>query len=347
MGEVELAVTITYEGAKARITTAEEATPVIREDLTALGIPHPKRSNVSVVYPGTVRFFWIALPHAVIRKSLIIGIRPKHDQVEEHRAILDRLSIRSITLKESPAKPEAVQAAWRSNPDPAPRPDWNQNRTSNAPGGGFASSSSYDRDTFYNDSLPSRPKLASSSERNYNPVWVKAEPAPDTIPPAPPPPHRTNHAREDEMQIDSPPPSWYGNSTPPPQSGHGYAPRVPLNRNRYYQQQSTSDSSFKPHESPEVQDLRRQLQDVRRQLRTGIAEEREIVENLRDLGVEVESDASEIDFSREHFPFFETELQAEREKRRRLEDIIEDIRRERREPFVVPALLDASLRSRS
>jgi hypothetical protein len=34
-------------------------------DLTALGIPHPKRSNVSVVYPGTVRFFWIALPHAV------------------------------------------------------------------------------------------------------------------------------------------------------------------------------------------------------------------------------------------------------------------------------------------
>jgi hypothetical protein len=31
MGEVELAVTITYEGAKARITTAEEATPVIRE----------------------------------------------------------------------------------------------------------------------------------------------------------------------------------------------------------------------------------------------------------------------------------------------------------------------------
>jgi type II secretory pathway component PulM len=38
---------------------------------------------------------------------------------------------------------------------------------------------------------------------------------------------------------------------------------------------------------------------------------------------------------------FETELQAEREKRRRLEDAIEDIRRERREPFVVPALLDA------
>jgi hypothetical protein len=81
--ELELTVTITYEGAKARITTAEEAVPAIRQgkpfslaeqaihpliwytDLTALGIPHPKRANVSVVYPGTVRFFWIARRYSV------------------------------------------------------------------------------------------------------------------------------------------------------------------------------------------------------------------------------------------------------------------------------------------
>jgi type II secretory pathway component PulM len=38
---------------------------------------------------------------------------------------------------------------------------------------------------------------------------------------------------------------------------------------------------------------------------------------------------------------FEAELQAERARRRRLEEIVEDIRRECREPFVVPSLLDA------
>lgn len=37
----------------------------------------------------------------------------------------------------------------------------------------------------------------------------------------------------------------------------------------------------------------------------------------------------------------ESELRSERAKRRKLEDMVEDIRRECREPFVVPALLDA------
>ncbi|KAK7023135.1 hypothetical protein R3P38DRAFT_1097811 [Favolaschia claudopus] len=63
--ELELTVTITYEGPKSRIETAEEAVPIVRQDLTTMGIPHPKKDNVSVVYPGTVRFFWVALRNSV------------------------------------------------------------------------------------------------------------------------------------------------------------------------------------------------------------------------------------------------------------------------------------------
>lgn len=45
--------------------------------------------------------------------------------------------------------------------------------------------------------------------------------------------------------------------------------------------------------------------------------------------------------TRARIQHLEGALQDERAKRRRLEGIVEDIRRECREPFVVPALLDA------
>ncbi|KAK7023136.1 hypothetical protein R3P38DRAFT_3317359 [Favolaschia claudopus] len=113
--------------------------------------------------------------------------------------------------------------------------------------------------------------------------------------------------------------------------------RKPLDRSRY-----KHIPDFSPRDPPEIQTLRRELRDIRQQLSADIAHERTIIEKLRELGTDVDSNAVEMDFvTRARLEHLEEELQAERDRRKRLEGVIEDIRRERREPFVVPALLDA------
>ncbi|KAF7377458.1 hypothetical protein MSAN_00167600 [Mycena sanguinolenta] len=130
----------------------------------------------------------------------------------------------------------------------------------------------------------------------------------------------TSHDQDDRMQIDT-----------------REARKQPLKRNRYKSVPDFNNPS-------EVQALQHELREIRRQLNADILEERKIVETLRELGAEVESDASEIDFvTKARIEQFEAELQEERARRRRLEEVVEDIRRERKAPFVVPALLDAFL----
>ncbi|KAJ7621358.1 hypothetical protein FB45DRAFT_139826 [Roridomyces roridus] len=90
-------------------------------DLTALGIPHPKRSNVSIVYPGTVRFYWTAAPHSAIRKKLTSSLQPPHNMEQEK--IFKERYIKRIDLKESKAKPGSNQA---------PKPNSNSNDPSKA-----------------------------------------------------------------------------------------------------------------------------------------------------------------------------------------------------------------------
>ncbi|KAJ7779195.1 hypothetical protein B0H16DRAFT_808494 [Mycena metata] len=109
--EIELTVTIVYEGSKARIATPKEAIPVIRHDLNAMSIPHPKTVNVSVVFPGTVRFFWTALPRSTIQHTLESRIPP-------HPALRAELEIRDITL--------------RVHDEPGPRPHSGGSMNSNS-----------------------------------------------------------------------------------------------------------------------------------------------------------------------------------------------------------------------
>ncbi|KAJ6551181.1 hypothetical protein B0H19DRAFT_1156798 [Mycena capillaripes] len=326
--ELELTVTITYEGAKARITTVEEADPVIRQDLTSLGIPHPKRANVSVVYAGTVRFFWIAQQNSVIHKNLLDGIRPRHS-ISDHRELLKRLSIQNIVLRESPSHGQPSTSGPSNDSGTTWKPDAGLYAV---PMSGTHQESSVDLDgmtsSYSNrawDGVTSGSKA--SWDRNQPPIQrIKAEPVADA--PIPPSTYRTRYDEDDEMQIDTP----------------SSVSRRPLKRNRYKSiPDYNSPHGHAPHEPSEVQELRRELREVRRQLNADIVQERAIVENLRDLGVMEEgSDASEIDFvTKARIEQFEAELQAERARRRRLEDIVEDIRRECRAPFVVPSLLDA------
>ncbi|KAJ6482524.1 hypothetical protein C8R45DRAFT_1001744 [Mycena sanguinolenta] len=303
--ELELTATIAYEGGKAGIKTVGEADPILRRDLTEIGLPHPKKTNVSVVCPGVVRFYWIALSNSTIHHNLLDKIRPKHN-LEAHHDMLSQLYIQSFTLQESPA-PSLRKADFAAK-------EWNAGLP-NRP----------DFDAFYPtpdsrsiSSLGRNPSGESSTKPPrfaQGPVKIKTEPVADTMP-------LNHHQDSDRMQIDT------------------HEPRKQyLNRNRY-----KSIPDFTNPSETEIQALRRELREIRRQLNADILEERGIVESLRELGAEVESDVSEIDFvTKARIELFEAELQEERARRRKLEEIVEDIRRERKAPFVVPALLDAFL----
>ncbi|KAJ7597551.1 hypothetical protein C8J56DRAFT_920351 [Mycena floridula] len=43
----------------------------LREDLTFLGLPHPKAANVRVLHTGNVSFSWVTQPHTVLHRNLV------------------------------------------------------------------------------------------------------------------------------------------------------------------------------------------------------------------------------------------------------------------------------------
>ncbi|KAJ6618192.1 hypothetical protein B0H10DRAFT_1268191 [Mycena sp. CBHHK59/15] len=384
-GELELTVTITYTGAKARIASTAEAIPAILQDLKRLDIPRPRRSNVTVVFPGTVRFFWVAGADSQIHRDLVRQIRPKKSGAVAHNALLEGLSIDHISLRESIASEATIarqkEYAYGSrdirHPDAGPRPtpiDVDSSRQ-------FASRESMG--THQEDAKQILDQIASSQASSFNAsradsiassfasgsrpkygnqppnVQIKSEPLAEVpIPPfvgnfnspmnknlkIPKTSHSTTPGAtsgrypgwgggEEEMQIETPSPA-------PSRQLSGANLRI--QRNRYT---SIPDPRPRTPQDPSIQNLRRELWDVRRQLTADLAREMTILQNLKDLGAdETASKSSSLgsDFaSKALMQNLEAELQHERKERKRLELIVEDIRRECREPFVVPALLDA------
>ncbi|KAJ7182838.1 hypothetical protein C8R43DRAFT_968210 [Mycena crocata] len=337
--DIDLTVTITYQGSKARIATPEEAVPVVREDLTALSVPHPKRINVSVVFAGTVRFFWTAQPYSAIHKTLI-GLRYKG------RELLDSLSIERIELRESEAVPQLNTprpSYWKHEQPNDPRlSPWKPDVGLYAVPMGASQQSSTPG---WNAKQPEDARMSLQEPHSEEPTWksdprhrnqnapafsgnVKSEPSDPPIPPPQQHPRAHYSPNPDEMQIDPPLPSSSSSTGPRRIDRHRYAsiPRGP--------------------QDAEVNGLRRELREVRRQLDEDIIAERSLLKQLRELGVEEPEAADTVGGDigmRVRLENVERELQAERARRRRLEEEVRDVRRECREPFVVPALLDAFL----
>ncbi|KAJ6598216.1 hypothetical protein DFH09DRAFT_1131290 [Mycena vulgaris] len=342
--EIELTVTIEYGGAKARIASSDEAVPVIREDLNVLGIPHPKRASIAVVFTGTVRFFWIAMPRSAIHKKLLNTVRPTSEpELAAHRGLLDRLSIKKMSLREAPAPVDATvpkAPTWKPTYDPRYQPNVGLYAMPMAGASGFSSSetmvpgrSQYppagvmqyadENASLHHGDVSNVPRTSDSfgsgSQSRYRdqPQDLRLEKY-----------HRQRHDADDEMQIDVPRRSSTSSS-------------LRINRNRYA---TIPDPSPHPAHTPEVHALQLELRELRQQLNADIDKERAILETLRDLDAEdsVPSAGPDSDFvMRARIEQLEGELQVERAKRRRLEGIVEDVRRECRAPFVVPALLDA------
>ncbi|KAJ6618193.1 hypothetical protein B0H10DRAFT_1268193 [Mycena sp. CBHHK59/15] len=98
---------------------------------------------------------------------------------------------------------------------------------------------------------------------------------------------------------------------------------------------------------PIIHQLSKVLLDIRKEVASGLLKERAIFQALKKLGapdiVECQSDSSpQNDFiSKVGLELLQNELTTERQKREEAEESIKEIARECREPFVVPALMDA------
>jgi len=320
--ELELTVTITWKGSKATLDSIEEATSYLLRDLNALGIPHPKRANISVVWPGTIRFYWTALPNAPIHKTLRAVIEPTGN-LDAHKVILDELLIENITLRVSEARSDSHLPA---------SPGVFTGRKPEAgltavPMGGAASRSdkfplSYHGRSSGETSLSNQPgsrPAPAQWDRPEPPPRIKTEPVSDV--PIPPVDWRSYEADGIYLQHVDP------------------GPR-PLKRNRY-----DANGNGNGNGNGDVHNLRRELWEVRRRMNVEILREREISEKLRAHGVQeppnVREDQDSEFATKARVQQLESELQTERALRRKADALVQDVRRECKTPFVVPALFDA------
>jgi len=93
---IEVRVRVFYKGEKAQ-TMNERNGPaafvILRTDLTALKLPHPKIENVSYALPGCVQFYWITDRNGVLHQHVRQKIATKDAQT------LNELSIGVITYE--------------------------------------------------------------------------------------------------------------------------------------------------------------------------------------------------------------------------------------------------------
>ena len=114
---VQVLVRVFYKGEKAQIMNEGNslaASVILRSDLMALKLPHPRLENVSYVLPGCVQFYWITDRDSV-RGSLHFGLvlgclesRPKqvlHQHVKRKIATKDAQMLHKLSMCDSRTLP--------------------------------------------------------------------------------------------------------------------------------------------------------------------------------------------------------------------------------------------------
>ncbi|KAF9442055.1 hypothetical protein P691DRAFT_765629 [Macrolepiota fuliginosa MF-IS2] len=102
-----LIITIKYGGLKATQFFSKYTTGTYKrllDDLTDLGFPHPKRSNIVFLSHGTLEFFWPIVPHEksffVVNLTKRVTLPQQGEFRDEQLALREKLSIASITIRE-------------------------------------------------------------------------------------------------------------------------------------------------------------------------------------------------------------------------------------------------------
>ncbi|KAF8915729.1 hypothetical protein CPB85DRAFT_1293044 [Mucidula mucida] len=323
--------TFTYFGWKANLFSPtqpgqkmhSEAIKVLEEDLKTLGMTsaRPKRTNIYVPSPGVVIFWWYqqSKKGTVYRllEVKIRGVKPTPGSGSTWNNLTDddlkRLSILSTSMTEERGETEPI---FLRNVRPVQQ--------------------AIEFRSFFAQPVPIKQEATEPSLSEVaNPISGIRGPA-NSLHLEIDAPERRHSIREmSTMELSSDD----DNTSVSLKRKHTSTFDLPSKR------QAVTRFGPSLDEEPQFR-IQTELLDVRKRMRELAIREQELSVQLNDVAT---SDVSTTDMAPSELSantqvrLLQTELAAERQKRKESEAIISDIRRECRAPFVVPALLDAFL----
>ncbi|THV07814.1 hypothetical protein K435DRAFT_959307 [Dendrothele bispora CBS 962.96] len=108
--QVSLAVTVTYGGSKADkfLPRNLKVTPnirLLREDLTKLSFPQPKKETIKILVPGQVQFRWLTTIGSTLHKALEMKLDPDNEKavVNKDQEAMEEASIINLELAYEPS----------------------------------------------------------------------------------------------------------------------------------------------------------------------------------------------------------------------------------------------------
>ncbi|KAK0216833.1 hypothetical protein IW262DRAFT_1393750 [Armillaria fumosa] len=305
---VLLTVRVTYLSPKSDMFTPEElpaAITILREDLTSLGIPHPKAYTIKILSKGVVKFCWETWIHSPLHVNLAKRIT-KLSQEE-----LSERTISKMTLKQEPNK----------KLDPPLPPKVTYLHSHHVPESVLNSQDF----TPHSRIIPER-RLApwTDTSRSHLPntesvptSFETSNPYPHQLEPPSQPQSPVLRVKEEDTLV------VIGKRTSRSVSP---LPSAKRSRNR------------SPLDGDE-RSLLHELGSLSEEVKFLVARQTMIREKLRDMGAQC---VPESDFLfRDEVRDLELEIETERKQRIEYETLLTDIRRECRVPFIVPALFDA------
>ncbi|KIY48582.1 hypothetical protein FISHEDRAFT_58868 [Fistulina hepatica ATCC 64428] len=297
--DIHLQVTMVYAYPKSKEIDPEAfipATNIVKHDLLALGISHPKMANITIPELGRVEFWWRTFEYAFKNKinPTVINLRSRIAQAgADTKLEWGRLSMHSANITLS----EERLLTSRQPSDKTHAPSYHPYHPPGQP----------DRPAL---PLPSRPKFDTDMDSDN-----EIQETGGTLKPQP-----------KEQQKD------FVKSEP---ADFDLSDIFESFRREYIKQE--------PRDGSDDDDLIGALVDVRQEIQRLAAREDDLLGKLRRRGVSLPRGTRTQSWFRLEADLNYERQKLERERRRRaeLEDFVDDIKRECREPFVVPALLEA------
>ncbi|KAJ3534659.1 hypothetical protein NMY22_g6832 [Coprinellus aureogranulatus] len=315
---LDITVTIQYREPKATqffSTFTNQSMSILRSDLIALKVPHPKSENVTLASHGRVEFSWAGVePYKVLHLNLIHKLRPLDPGYQElFKRALDECSIASATFREIPS---AQSASASTSGYTNKRPYQSSQDDFDPPHKKFASGPSGPRgdqaaEKFLNDTLKT---LAVKSE----PVDVPLPPSASSI---------SSATLSSRLSRFGPPVE-----RPSPSSTTWEKPR---------------DPPVEVKAEPTLKDLMGELWEVRKTLSSAGEREAALVEKIQKLHPQLKipptPEQKEVIALKAHLEEARSDAAAQRKEKEELQRSLDSIRRESKEPFIVPELIDAFL----
>ncbi|KAF5339749.1 hypothetical protein D9611_009131 [Ephemerocybe angulata] len=332
---LDITVAIRYRGLKATQYFSKldkDSIEILRQDLIALKIPHPKAESIYLTSHGCVEFFWTGIePHKILHKNLLQKLRPTDSIAQQNlQNLLNDLSMYSPP----PLRPFPNSNLKSSRPAPPPHFAKCASASSMSPHRftAFVPSDEYTKKRPFPQNTHTQPpfkKFQSSTARSTPPVEIaEVEKFLGSItafqppPPHPPPPEpRLGRpvVKNEPVEATMPPP-------PPPSGSGGGGGGGP---------------------GTAVQSLLRELHDTQKHVNVAQGRRDRCIEAIKrlepDTPIPLMPAEKELADLKADLAWTKQELAIARKLSEETTRTLEDIRKEAKEPFIVPALLDAFL----